>query len=137
MTTSKSTMIEFRAKLITARKWVFGSYIAPFANDGIGGMALPGDNRYIVDPSTVGQYTGLRDCKGDKIFAGDVVRFGDDIYQIVFADACFWINDPHNHYSMELHTTIGMGPGDILGQCGVEVIGNIHDDPNLLKANDG
>jgi len=90
-----------------------------------------------VDPETVGQFTGLRDRKGNKIFEGDVVRFGDDIYQIVFADACFWISDPHEHYSMELHTTIGMGPDDILGQCGVEVIGNIHDDPNLLKANDG
>jgi len=138
LTTSKSTMIEFRAKLITTRKWVFGSYIAPFVSDGMSGiLALPGDNRYIVDPATVGQYTSLDDKNDNKIFARDIVSFGDDIYQIVFADACFWINDPRKHYSMELHTTIGMGLDDILGQCGVEVIGNIHDDPNLLQANNG
>jgi len=93
--------------------------------------------RHSVRNRTVGQYTGLKDKNGNKIFAGDVVRFGDDIYQIVFADACFWISDPNNHYSMELHIPIGMGLDDILGRCGLEVIGNIHDDPDLLKANDG
>jgi len=127
-------VIEFRGKASDG-EWIFSHGI--WYGDKSGADLYNGMFWGKVDPETVGQFTGLRDCKGDKIFAGDIVRFGDDIYQIVFADACFWINDPHNHYSMELHTTIGMGPDVILGQCGVEVIGNIHDDPNLLQANDG
>ena len=131
-------MIEFRGKNAALDKWIYGSYNAPF-RPGVNTFirSLVNNSLYVVDPATVGQYTGLNDKNDNKIFAGDIVRFGDDIFQIVFADACFWINNPHDHYSMELHTTIGMGPDVILGQCGVEVIGNIHDDPDLLKANDG
>ena len=94
--------------------------------------------RHWVISKTVGQYTGLKDKNGTEIFAGDIVSFGDDNFEIVFADACFWIRKVRDiHYVRELHATIGMGPDVILGQCGVEVIGNIHDNPELLKVNDG
>ena len=39
---------------------------------------------YKVDPETVGQFTGLTDRNGVKIFEGDIVRYGDTIHRVVF-----------------------------------------------------
>lgn len=69
-----------------------------------------------IDPSTIGQCTGLQDCAGEWIYEGDRIAFGGEVYIISFSDACFWITQPG--YAMELHT--------ILGQGEVRVVGNIH-----------
>ena len=128
--------IEFRGKWESNGKWIYGSLVDKKSGERLisrHNKMLEFEGRY-VHPETVGQYTGLNDKNDEKIFEGDIVSFGDGNFEIVFGDACFFISDPHIHYSMELHTTIGMGPDDILGQCGVEVIGNIHDNPELLEA---
>ena len=82
-----------------------------------------------VDPSTVGQYTGLTDKNGKKIFEGDVVKVKDAlnwgtsgtfIGSVGFGDASFRIEtDTSTHYRWQDY------------DC--EVIGNIHDNPELLK----
>lgn len=63
---------------------------------------------YEVDPASVGQYTGLTDKNGTKIFEGDIVlkltRSGEKLCEVRFG------NDKN-----------------------IEVIGNIHDNPELLK----
>lgn len=81
-----------------------------------------------VDPSTVGQYTGLRDKNGKRIFEGDMVS--TDIerpYLIVeFRDGCFMFNcndGGEDYYDIML--PILKDPQSVYKYG--EVIGNIHD----------
>jgi len=73
---------------------------------------------------TVGQYTGLKDKNGVKIFEGDIVRNQyERIGVIVFEGVGFRIK--WNEISDSL----------IVWQNKLEAIGNIHDNPELLEAN--
>ena len=91
-------------------------------------------NWFPVDPSTVGQYTGLRDKNGKRIFEGDMVS--TDIerpYLIVeFRDGCFMFNcndGGEDYYDIML--PILKDPQSVYKYG--EVIGNIHDNPELLE----
>ena len=83
----------------------------------------------IVDYKTVGQYTGLTDKNGKKIFEGDICKHrsnysGDFVISIVtYTDGQF--------LSM-VNENSGFNLSDKL-----EVIGNIHDNPELLKGGEG
>jgi uncharacterized phage protein (TIGR01671 family) len=114
--------ILFRGKRVENGEWVEGfvrQYKAEtkyFIEESIEGRD------WKVIPETVGQYTGLCDKNGKKIFEGDIVRDCDGrIYDIKYFDfewiaeqpKSFWINIKH------------------LKPC--EIIGNIHDNPELLE----
>lgn len=79
----------------------------------------------MVDPDTVGQYTGLTDKNGKKIFEGDVVLDADEPCEIVFEDCCWKEIYKGDWWSF-------INEDDI-----VEIIGNIHDHPELLKGGEG
>lgn len=79
---------------------------------------------YEVDPSTVCMCVpGITDNKGKKIFEGDIVRnHNGQIYEMVFIEKynCYYFVRESSVYA-------GIKPKDI------EVIGNIHDNPELLE----
>ena len=88
--------------------------------------------RVFVDPKTVGQYTGLTDKDSTKIFEGDIVRVvyngNEHIYQVVYdvTELDFKATNGREEYGNNFqHPTC----------CEeVEVIGNIYDNPELLRS---
>lgn len=84
-------------------------------------------NFYTVQPSTVGQYTGLTDKNGTRIFEGDIVQSIELELKgiIVFDEHCrFMIKD----FSTGSTYLISYNNDEI------QVIGNIHDNPELLES---
>lgn len=83
---------------------------------------------YEVIPETVGQYTGLKGTNGAQIFEGDIVEGYFDHKKIrgyIFygSEAKFFVQR-NGLYGIELNNA----------EDWIEVIGNIHDNPELLEA---
>lgn len=80
-----------------------------------------------VDRETVGQFTGLIDKDGRKIFEGDIIENDLDRFIVEWDDefAGFFLSDADPEY--QGHVTLSEVSKD---GC---VIGNIHDNPELLK----
>lgn len=85
-----------------------------------------------VDYKTVGQYTGLNDNKGIKIFEGDIVKSCeyDDTYIIRYFDDD---NYPAFDCVPEVPLCECNGLSFLVNIVGCEIIGNIHDNPELLE----
>ena len=122
--------ILFRGKSINTGEWIQGDGIHyPKSINYLGtcwidGMENRANDWIQVDPATVGQFTGLYDKDGVKIFEGDVVFVGyGEYYQGT------------HEYSTTM--TIDMSDYEELNAlCNAnvaEVIGNIHDTSKLAK----
>ena len=82
-------------------------------------------------PETVGQYTGMTDKNGKRIFEGDIIRCGGKVVGVVnYHDCCFCVRfimkDHANRSNPAMDIIENEYPNDI------EVIGNIHDNPELI-----
>lgn len=121
--------IEFRAKRKANALWIYGDLY--HLNDGRVTIRKDGElYPYEVIPETVGQYTGLT-ANGTKIFEGDIVTglfdFEFSINAVVeFRDGAFGLL-ANQHDVEHFH------PFTSLCNIEYEVIGNIHDNPELLK----
>lgn len=87
-------------------------------------------NIWHIDPETVGQYTGLNDKNGNKIFEGDIVKDEQSGYEYVikwFPEyACFALANKNGHMEYDVDE-FEILVNDLI------VIGNIHDNPELLE----
>ena len=136
--------ILFRGKRLDNGEWFFGSLLVE------GSLLIGGDGReivvpkkgvvgcfvdmYPIDPKTVGQYTGLKDKNGVRIFEGDFTRhhrYEDIAYlvwheqHICFAGKSLDENGGERYYYQKRNEPY------------LEVIGNIHDNPELLEVKEG
>lgn len=122
--------ILFRGKRCDNGEWVNGSLLNPYRKKPLiahyeDGQEILG---YIVEviSETVGQYTGLTDKNGTRIFEGDILRFPypstQNIYSVMWGGGSFVRKDPDGYY-LSLNA---------LNCDEYEVIGNIHDNPELL-----
>ena len=85
-----------------------------------------------VDPETVGQYTGLKDKNGKDIYEGDIITYTDVFgviryNEVLFNNGSFGINIFGKDWS-EFVTMDGL-----LNEADFYLIGNIHDNPELLE----
>lgn len=82
--------------------------------------------KYSVHPSTVGQFTGLTDRNGTKIFEGDIVNIlteNEESGVVEWENGGFVVNA--DGFCVDFHTNIN--------GTDLEVIGNIHDNPELIS----
>ena len=114
--------------------WVYGWYQPPvkWGNHNFGtSISYFCDEGWLDDveviPETIGQFTGLTDKNGKKIFEGDVVRCvrthcdGKEVVgHIIFRDCCFCVKKGIDSPAMDLCDDF-------------EVIGNTYDNPELLE----
>jgi uncharacterized phage protein (TIGR01671 family) len=141
--------IEFRGKRLDNGEWVYGNlivnrdYAVSEKQNGDVDIELKSVRTKIttihfsadIEPEAVGQYAGLEDKNGMKIFEGDIVNStatGDDEnagekYGVVFENLAFMIRRGKTCYMLCNYDSEDL-----------EVIGNIHDNSELLKeASDG
>lgn len=137
--------IEFQGKSLDTGEWVRGWYeMYPFGKWPVKPSIIPSDEaidgtyKHIeVDPATVGQYIGWKDCREQKIFEGHIVKISVPVHgckpmeetsEVYFDNGCFCVNwggnyRPHNRTRID----------SFIPETNFEVIGNIYDNPELLE----
>lgn len=139
--------ILFRGKRRDNGEWVEGHYagydlICPNEPEDIYNATgdYHGQTPYVgfveVDPATVGQFTGLTDKNGKRIFEGDIVKEDDVMHDgeiqikgrtflVTMTNGCWFGLSQCNKYYYKAAIILDCLRG--------EVIGNIHDNPELLE----
>lgn len=142
--------ILFRGKITEPCKYQ-GQWLEGFYGEGdglplIAIQATNGLNGFFCNPLTVGRYTGLTDKNGKQIFEGDIIQVercgkpSSRPFSIYFGEYIdsdsdfdypyigFYIKTPEGCCNIGALLTDGFE---------YEVIGNIHDNPELMEVNDG
>lgn len=129
--------IKFRGKRLLSEDWEYGNLIQRPCG---GNFIETGDMRLCpMQDFSIGQFTGLRDKNGKEIYEGDIIRSfdskGEPIIHYILYD---------NEEAGFVAVLKGSAKGDFgygkcyqqwITECEKEVIGNIHDNPELLKQN--
>lgn len=146
--------IIFRGKRLDNGEWVEGDYFRKYIYDRydngslhhlIGWQVTDNDGEKFndyedVDPDTVGQYTGMKDKNGKKIFEGDIFKDYSGIFRSVFRvpgglafeDNPVSFGYDHRAPVYPYSSIAEMQNASWLSRY-CEIIGNIHDHPDLLK----
>ena len=130
--------IKFRAKNLDG-EWVCGFYVEE-ERQTINGFEkkhfIVNDGYDYVKPDTVGQFTGLYDKDGKEIYEGDIIKYtheiciedgsGTYVGAVSFCEGVFCLHEDSD-------CTVATVIYESEEYGGICVIGNIHDNPELLK----
>ena len=120
--------IKFRGKDATGQKgWVYGDLVHNMKVTATGQEPRVMVGGYEVDPETVGEFTNLHDKNGEEIYEGDIINCGvcKPLLEVRFVRGVFyflWSGDPDTEF-----------PPVKFRPLYAEVVGNIHDNPELLS----
>lgn len=117
--------IKFRGKRIDNDKWVYGDLIHCYGADAGRIFIKTFTGLYEVDPTTVGEYTGLKDNNGTEIYEDDILLDESGVYAVVGYLMGTFSVDFGEGFDLQYFNE---GINEI---C--DVVGNIHDNPELLK----
>lgn len=88
--------IKFKAKRLDNGEWIIGSFVVmkipALSKTTIGIVVAGGATLHEIDPSTVCQFTGMKDSEGNEIWEGDLVneRYDiasiDNLYEVVYIE---------------------------------------------------
>ena len=142
--------ILFRGKRVDNGEWICGNlYQCEEDSEGyVRNLITPKSRNgspYMVDDKTVGQYTGLIDKNGTRIFEGDILRFGKRNLMVWWnAESFQWQAKGVYGYDVITKenwldndwTNIDLGwiASEVacVGKMTTEIIGNIHDNTDML-----
>lgn len=111
-----------KGKSESTLEWVEGWYYKTYCKTGI---QEKGHFKYInCLPDTIGQFTGIIDKNATKVFEGDIVDYKGEYGKIVY-------HDSEAMFVIEFDTWCT--DFDHITGNEIEVVGNIHDNPELLE----
>ena len=127
-------IIKFRGKDCLTGVWVYGHYSTAKTRDPETGektikhIIHADDGLHEVEEDTVGEYSGIHDCHQNEIFEKDIIKFTKGKVKVEGE----W-KDNYEVFEVEFHDAM-------LNICclsmvteHIEVIGNVYDNPELLK----
>lgn len=124
--------ILFRGKRKDNGEWVYG-FVAN-ASHSIIGIFKNAFNFFVeeVIPETVGQYTGLCDKNGNKIYEGDILKFSDRLVKVQWHEYCgSWDCSFIKYIGEEKTSREDRRPN--MWRWNATIVGNIHDNPDFLE----
>ena len=128
--------IKFRGKAIDGKEWLYGDLVSSADKKRLA-ISVHNTESYDeceVSPETVGQFTGLMDKNDAEIYEGDIIGCHNPrIKHLIF------YSEKQGRFMAALNGDI---ENDFVGVCGLDdsrwigsktVIGNVYDNPELLK----
>ena len=146
--------IKFRGKDIKTGEWLYGDLVQPIGDapriyvQDVKTEGAASFFAYDVEESTVGQFTGLLDKNCNEIYEGDIVHnkeiggYGYEYLGVVryYEEDCRFGIDTTATHTVSKRILFSVGKNSINdGYCTIEytneyeVLGNIHDNPEILK----
>lgn len=133
--------ILFRGKEINTGEWVYGSLLYSGSENQYYIVENDGEElSYPVSKETIGQYTGLKDVNGTEIFEGDIVEVTCKFKGKVEFENLGVVRYKENAFQLDIFTDDEKMDYPIYESvCNSEredtfiIIGNIHDDAELLE----